>query len=266
MLKLRALTAVVLLIGFGAALFLMPGWAWMLFCALVLVPSTLEWGCLAGLSSGGRSALVVVAELLLWAVLEAPVPNLMAISLAVACAFWILAVPVWLHQRPRPGHAVLASVGLLVLVPAFAALVALRAQGAWVLLAVMAVAWVSDTAAYLGGRRFGRRKLAPSISPGKSWEGLGAGLVAVAVYSLLVWMTAPALLTGRATWLAFVLAGLVLAVLGVMGDLMESQLKRAAGVKDSGTILPGHGGILDRIDALLPILPAAAWLLARFGE
>jgi len=126
----------------------------------------------------------------------------------------------------------------------------------------MALVWIADSAAYFTGRAFGRRKLAPQISPGKSWEGVYGGLVAVGVYA--AWLLVVARdhgLAGASTpgaAVAWIATALVLTLLSVGGDLFESLLKRHAGVKDSGRTLPGHGGVLDRIDALLAAMPAAA--------
>jgi phosphatidate cytidylyltransferase len=137
------------------------------------------------------------------------------------------------------------------------------------LLAVLATVWLSDTAAYFAGRRFGKRKLAPAISPGKTWEGVAGALAAVTLYAL-AWAglgspasmpVAPDGTRSGALWIVPVL--LALAVAGMIGDLFESLIKREAGVKDSGTLLPGHGGMLDRIDALLAMLPLAVLAFTR---
>jgi len=149
--------------------------------------------------------------------------------------------------------------------------VALREIGALALFVAMAIVWVADIAAYFFGRAFGRHKLAPAISPGKSWEGAVGGFAAVAVAGLAA-AAVPALahtLPARlvAVWsppgAAAALVGL--AALSIVGDLHESLLKRQAGVKDSGTLLPGHGGVLDRIDALIPTMPAAMLLHGLLG-
>jgi phosphatidate cytidylyltransferase len=142
------------------------------------------------------------------------------------------------------------------------AVVALQTRSPGVLLAMMAIVWIADTAAYFAGRRFGRRKLAPSISPGKTWEGVYGALAAVAIYALLLvplaaaaGYTRPLDAIAAAIWVALTL---LLTGLSIIGDLFESQLKRQRGVKDSGAILPGHGGVLDRIDALTAAMPPAA--------
>ena len=155
---------------------------------------------------------------------------------------------------------------LALLAAAWAALIELRAQGSLMLLSAMALVWVADVGAYAVGRTIGRRKLAPSISPGKSWEGaVGAALIVTAAVlaTALAWpdvRTLPARLVHGAGWPLAVLLAVALSALSVVGDLYESLLKRQAGVKDSGRTLPGHGGVLDRIDALLPVMPAALLL------
>jgi phosphatidate cytidylyltransferase len=142
------------------------------------------------------------------------------------------------------------------------ALVQLQAHSPWVALAAMAVVWIADTAAYFSGRRFGRHKLAPAVSPGKTWEGVAGAMVAVALYAVaLASLASDAGYVGSrdalalGAWIAFALG---LCAISIVGDLFESWLKRSAGVKDSGRLLPGHGGVLDRIDALLAAMPPAA--------
>jgi phosphatidate cytidylyltransferase len=169
----------------------------------------------------------------------------------------------WLYSGWRvESKLALALVGWLVLLATWMALVQMQARSPGLLLAMMAIVWIADTAAYFAGRRFGRRKLAPSISPGKTWEGVYGALLAAGIYAGVLLLFAHDLGYTRdlssgaaATWLAMVL---LLAALSVVGDLFESQLKRQRGIKDSGTLLPGHGGILDRIDALTAAMPAAA--------
>lgn len=151
------------------------------------------------------------------------------------------------------------------------ALLTARAQGLAFLVSLLALVWVADIAAYFGGRRFGRRKLAPTISPGKSWEGVWSGALGVALLAT-AWIAADRLLGAagpsyytvlleRHGPLVLALALALLTALSVSGDLFESLVKRSAGVKDSSGLLPGHGGVLDRIDALLPVLPVALALV-----
>jgi phosphatidate cytidylyltransferase len=151
-------------------------------------------------------------------------------------------------------------------VACFAAIVALYHHSPLYLLSVMVLVWIADIGAYFSGKAFGKRKLAPSISPGKSWEGAIGGASAVLLISALTVLFGGAALAdtfavavqARFGWAALAAVLVVLAAASVVGDLFESQLKRRAGVKDSSRLLPGHGGVLDRIDALVPVLPLAA--------
>ncbi|MGO0792946.1 phosphatidate cytidylyltransferase [Herbaspirillum seropedicae] len=161
---------------------------------------------------------------------------------------------------------------MLSILGCFVAIVDLFQRAPLYLLSVMAVVWVADIGAYFSGKGFGRHKLAPTISPGKSWEGAVGGWLAVLVISAAVAMSMGAgetfqyHLYSRWGWLGFVGVLTVMVAASVVGDLFESQLKRRAGMKDSSNLLPGHGGVLDRIDALIPVLPLAAlvdlWLAA----
>ncbi|MGE5336701.1 MAG: phosphatidate cytidylyltransferase, partial [Gemmatimonadota bacterium] len=161
---------------------------------------------------------------------------------------------------------------LCILLLGVAALSALQLmqQGVTLLVSALAIVWIADTAAYFAGHRWGKTKLAPRTSPGKTWAGVGGAMVAVLMLAMVLAWLAPG-------WPIFstrllqhlhpvvglpILCGLV--AISIVGDLFESLLKRQAGVKDSGKSLPGHGGVLDRIDALLPVLPAAALLMTKF--
>jgi phosphatidate cytidylyltransferase len=275
MFKTRVLTAAVLLAVILSALFLLPRNGWIAFCALLLGIAAWEWGALAGLAAAGRPiyAAFVIGLFVLPGVLEVSRADGLYVPVWVyytAAFFWLILVPLWIWRRPHfDGRALLLAAGATVLVPAAAALVDLRGVHPSFLVAVLATVWISDSAAYLVGRRFGKRKLAPSISPGKTWEGVAGALGAVGLYAL-AWAYLggsggmPAWPGGaRVTpaWILPVLLGL--AVVGMIGDLFESLIKRQAGVKDSGTLLPGHGGILDRIDAPVAILPLAALAFVR---
>ena len=257
MLGSRILTAAVLAAVFIGLLFYSPRIGWLGFCALSLGAAAWEWGRLSRLGTAGSVVLVAVAVGLMLAA-----GAWQAWFYILALVFWVIAVPLWLWRRPKsPPRLLLAAVGLLILTAAFLALTELRDRSPALVLAVMAVVWISDIAAFFTGRRFGRHKLAPAISPGKSWEGVYGALAAVAVYGVLWSFLPAAAVPASAAWLIGL--SLAFAVLGIIGDLFESQMKRDAGVKDSGRVLPGHGGVLDRIDALLPVLPAAAWVFAR---
>jgi phosphatidate cytidylyltransferase len=167
---------------------------------------------------------------------------------------WVVIAPLWMRAGMRPTQATwIGAAGFAVLVPAGLALLAL--QPLQVLL-VLVLVWIADTAAYFVGRRWGRRKLAPSISPGKSWEGAAGGLIGALAYAIICGFFIEGL-----AWAPYLAAAAVLAMVSIVGDLFESAAKRQAGVKDSGTLLPGHGGILDRIDSATAVLPLAALAL-----
>jgi len=164
--------------------------------------------------------------------------------------------PLWLLRRWRVSSATLrAVVGGLLLLALWAALMDLHARGPRVLLGAAMVVWIADSAAYFAGRRFGRHKLAPAISPGKTWEGVVGALLALALYGIALGRFA-----GVPPWPLLPLLAILLYV-SVLGDLFESWIKRVSGMKDSGALLPGHGGVLDRIDALASTLPVATGML-----
>jgi len=274
MLGTRILTACILIPVVLAALFLLPPFGWGTAALAAIAVGAIEWARLAGLRrrrqalfAAGVVAIGAAAMLVPAAGFGAdgwPTRVLFALC-GPALAFWLLIAPGWLRSNHRPASpGMLTLIGVIVLIGAWAAVVQLQARGPWLVLAAMAIVWIADTAAYFAGRAFGRRKLAPAISPGKTWEGVYGALAAVAVYALALVPLAPRAgyttdPTGAAVLLWVVLAiGLVL--LSVVGDLVESLLKRHAGVKDSGKALPGHGGVLDRIDALLSAMPATALL------
>jgi phosphatidate cytidylyltransferase len=176
-----------------------------------------------------------------------------------ATVFWVAGGPYFLF-RGFIRSSLLPWVGLVVLVPAGVAMTAMPPR--WVL-ATLILVWIADTGAYLAGRAFGKRKLAPKISPGKTWEGVAGGAVGTLIYAMICGVFFPDL-GGRVEgmiWVPFLAGVLALFAFSVVGDLLESALKRQAGVKDSGRLLPGHGGVLDRIDSATATLPPATLLL-----
>jgi len=275
-LKSRVITAIVLLALLLAALFLLPPAVWALLVVVMVMQGTSEWSRLSGL--GGSKAKLywgLTLALMLGVVsLDAYAADAvnfyvhLAIYL-VSALLWLVIVPTWLivgWKVERP--LLMAMVGWAVLIPTGAAMMDLReaVPSPWVLLFVMGLVWVADIAAYFAGRRFGRTKLAPSISPGKTWEGVAGAMFGVSVYVVLVWSFSPHFST-REILPPLLLTAWWWVALAVIGDLFESAIKRQAGVKDSGALLPGHGGLLDRIDALTSTLPLAAlaMLFQRIG-
>jgi phosphatidate cytidylyltransferase len=260
MMTTRIFTAAALIALILAALFFLPRTGWLLLSAAMLAQAAWEWGGLARLGATGRAVYTMTLVVALLAVAYEPGTWYERWAYYGATVFWVVLAPLWLWRRPVFGSSgVPLAAGVLVLVPAFAALVSLRDLSPTLLLGIMVASWISDTAALFTGRRFGRRKLAPAVSPGKTWEGVYGALAAVALYGV-----ATGLATGMhfAAWTVLLL---VVAVAGIVGDLFESQMKRAAGVKDSGSLLPGHGGWLDRIDAQTAALPLAALVLTAWA-
>ncbi len=187
----------------------------------------------------------------------------------VACAAWLAIVMLEVRgarRGARVPHAVSTLLAFVLLAAAWFALMRLMEGGFIYLLSVLAVVWLADIAAYFAGRRWGKRKLAPAISPGKTWAGVGGAIAAVLAIALIVAWLAPqlpafsTLLLQRLSPPAALGLLAALVALSIAGDLFESLLKRQVNAKDSGRLLPGHGGVLDRLDALIAVLPAAALL------
>ncbi len=274
MLKTRIITAVVLLFVFLTALFTFSPSGWFIFATLIAAVGAWEWGALMGLGHSLRVTLggvfVFICNVIAFfepAALDlAPGFSQAAWSLGrwfylPAVGFWLLIVPIWMNRRwSLPKSSVGLTVGLLLLLPTWLALIQLKHLGALTLLAIMATVWLADIAAYFFGRTFGKHKLAPSISPGKTWEGACGGCLAVIVYGFILASKRPDISLNHPTLVLFSL--IFISAFSIEGDLFESLLKRQAGLKDSSPILPGHGGILDRIDSLTTTLPLVAliWL------
>jgi len=273
----RVVTAAILVAAVLCALFLLPPIGWGFVVLAIVTAGAVEWGKLIGLGGGRLACFAGGIFLIGAAMLSAATPaadrawqdSVVFIVCGLATLFWVAAgtPSVLLDWQPR-STLLRVVAGGLVLLGAFVAVVELQSRSPWLVLAAMAIVWIADTAAYFAGRRFGRHKLAPRISPGKTWEGVYGGVGAAIVYAMLLVPLAaragfrePVGATSIVLWIAFVV---LLAALSIIGDLHESLLKRRAGVKDSGTLLPGHGGVLDRTDALLSAMPAAALAALAF--
>ena len=267
MLKQRVITALIAAPTIIAAIFLLPLSA---FAAVFLVLAgfgVLEWANLADIrSNAAKGVYLVVYALIGYALLNAPA--LWPAVLKCVVAFWALAAVVVL-TFPASGQVlvrpVLIPAGYVAFVGAWLALVALLvAGGPWLILWVLIVVWSADIGAYFAGRQFGKRKLASMVSPGKTWEGAIGGTVLSGVLGSTLGTTVPALQTLTPDLWQWMAGSLVIAIVSVFGDLFESALKRARGVKDSGGLFPGHGGMLDRVDSLIAALPCVA--LAVTGQ
>lgn len=273
MLLQRVITALILLPVALFGFFGLEGWAFELFIGVVITLGAWEWARLSGVSAqAGRVlyALGVALVLLLLhglqrdSALLAGVPLSAAMVLVLALCWWVLAslLVITFPRSARVWQAPVVAllIGLLVLVPAWQGLALLKQwpQANWLILSVMVLVWAADIGAYFSGKAFGKRKLAPRVSPGKSWEGFWGGML----FSLL-------LLLGLGLYRQWPMAQLVLALLGaalvvalsVIGDLNESMFKRQAGIKDSSNLLPGHGGVMDRIDSLTAAIPLFTLML-----
>ena len=262
MLRTRVVTALLLVAGLALILFALPPLAAVLAFAAIAALAAWEWGGLMGQEQPARVMYAFVLLLFCWQ-LTVAAAEIVPVLLGIAAAFWILVVPLWFRFKwTLAGNDFFGYLlGALVILPTWAAMVALNAVSTWLLLAAMALVWVADISAYFAGRTFGKHKLAPTISPGKTWEGVAGAVVGVLIYGGIVLNFSS--LAGKLplAWPLLVLMLGLLTAVSVMGDLFESLLKRQAGIKDSSNLLPGHGGVLDRIDALTSTLPLAALIL-----
>jgi phosphatidate cytidylyltransferase len=260
MLKARVITALFLVVGLLAVLFAAPPALAAVAFGVVAALAAWEWAGLMKQEMAARvfyAGFVVVSCVVAWGNMAA-FRDLWLLS----AAFWLLLAPFWLWRRwlLSANDFVGYAVGWILVVPTWAAMVALHQRSPWLLLAGMSLVWVADIAAYFSGRAFGRRKLAPAISPGKTWEGAIGAVAAVLGYGMVL-MAVPAGLPSAGVSLLAALALLLLTAVSIVGDLFESLVKRQAEVKDSSQLLPGHGGVLDRIDSLTATLPLAALVL-----
>lgn len=275
MLKERVITALLLLplvlwCVFGGVALAFPA-----FAALIILAAAWEWTAMMRLSATpARLGFVALVAALLWHLkdqaLSTGSAGIDAIGplMAGASVFWLSAL-VWVRRYPADTQRwdrpfLMLAMGLLLLVPTWVGLVQLHGQSPWWLMYVLLLVWGADTGAYFSGRRFGRVKLAPAVSPAKTREGLYGGLV---VTTLIMLAAAFHLQLAGLPFLLFVTASVLTVLASVLGDLFESMVKRRAGIKDSGRIFPGHGGALDRIDSITaaaPVFLTGWWLAGGF--
>jgi phosphatidate cytidylyltransferase len=270
MLRTRIATGLVLLLVVVAALWLGRP-TFLALAALIFGAALWEWLRLAGIASRAAlaSAVLLVGLLVLLDALGVG-PGRAGLTLICtgAAALWLTIAALLVQAQRRGlklGKASTMVLGGLLLPAAWFALLAIYQSGLVLLLSVMSIVWIADICAYFTGRAFGRSKLASNISPGKTWAGVAGAVVGVLAIAGALRLAAPdaPLLTNhlfrQGAELALPLLGVIVAA-SIVGDLFESLIKRQAGMKDSSSLLPGHGGVLDRIDALLPVLPLAVLL------
>ena len=271
MLKQRIVTALVLMAFLMPALLVKPAWPFALLTGVGIAAAGWEW---ARLNAAGKAAIALgiglgVACLLGflagWTLRAPRFVWYAAMALWVLGGIWVLrgGVAAW-PRIPRP---VRIGTGLVALWVGWLAMVSAHAGGLNYILSIFMIVWTADVFAYFGGRAFGKRKLAPSISPGKSWAGVWSGMIGTLLVAVL-WLVSDGrglayydsfftLVNEKWTTIGLAVAVVFLVTMSIVGDLFESLVKRSAGAKDSSGLLPGHGGILDRIDALLPVFPIA---------
>lgn len=256
MLKTRVITAIILALSLLVTLFYTSDLSWSLITLSATLLGIWEWAKLIKLKKQATYWYLVLALGIGLLIIFAPstllghyVDEVVFSLLGLSTVFWLLLAPICLLSRKHIQQKwLMALLGLLLLMSTWVALSGLRHIDPWLLLATLATVWIADIAAYFAGKRFGKHKLAPEISPGKTWEGVAGALLAVTIYGLIL-----CYYQHISRW---IIVGLwLIVILSIMGDLFESLLKRHAGVKDSSHLLPGHGGVLDRIDGLISTLP-----------
>lgn len=275
MLKQRVITAVIMIAIIGAGIIFLPVTGLALLLGLVVLVAAWEWSELAGLKAPVyKLAFVVSCAALMFALSTYTqlLGNLQLDSLqdilGVACAWWAIAL-LWVKSYPSSAvlwgsSAVRVAMGFLVLIPAWAALVYLRLHlhGVVVIFILIALVAAADIGAYFSGRAWGKAKLAPNVSPGKSWAGFWGGLACSALFAGACWLVID---NSRMQLSVVMVIAVITALASVLGDLLESMVKRQQGVKDSGVILPGHGGMMDRLDSLCAAAPVFALSLMLAG-
>lgn len=263
MLKTRILTSLILIPLFLSALFLLSARNWSLLMLTIIALAAFEWGDIcqfpALLQKIFVGALLIAGFIVSFKLplnyLSLAINDVMLFTTMASVALWSIVIPIWLYYRPNLRHPILMfMVGFVLLLSTWLAFISLREMNPWLLLIAVVTVWLADSGAYFAGKHFGKHKLAPNISPNKTWEGVAGALIIVSSIgaALCFYYQQNYLVIVFLWWIT---------IFSVIGDLFESLLKRQANLKDSGKLLPGHGGILDRIDGLLAAMPIAAFIV-----
>lgn len=276
MLKQRIITAIILVAAVTFAIINLSALGFSALITGVVLAASWEWSALAGLRLMLARIAFVLTCLLTMAIvvwrcdLLSQQPNVFYIKsvLAMGCLWWLLALT-WVRQYPLAvkwwgSVFVRMLMGLLTLIPAWLAFISLRLneQGIAYLFILIGLVVCSDTGAYFSGRAWGRSKLAAAVSPGKSWAGFWGGVVTSCSFAIILWY---AYGSAEMSFIAVLLVAVLTGLASVLGDLLESMIKRHQGLKDSGSILPGHGGLMDRLDSLTAASPVFALSLLIMG-
>jgi phosphatidate cytidylyltransferase len=267
MLKTRIITALVLIACFIPALFKLPITYWAIVMLAVSLLALYEWASMIKLTSLETKmylGLVLLLGLSIVPIIERQGFHFLfynaLIIFIITAIFWIIVVPFWLAKKWFFQQKLFMSIiGLILMFPLWLALICSKGANPWLLLCLLGTIWIADSAAYFAGKNFGKHKLAPTISPGKTWEGVLGALIAVTLFGAILFIGF------KVDTLAMFPALWIITGLGVIGDLFESMIKRQANIKDSGDLLPGHGGILDRIDGVIPSLPVAILMIYAYN-
>ena len=267
MLKTRIMTAIVLLAAFIPALFKLPDVYWAGVMLLITLLALREWAQMVGLSNTQNVVYLLISFTIgltvIWRFQQNNLHHFFYQSLtifAVVACFWMLIVPIWFAKQFKlSGLIPNALLGWLLMFPLWLALVCAKIVDPKLVLGLLATIWIADSAAYFAGKNFGKHKLAPNISPGKTLEGVAGALIGVTIFGAILYVSLGihSLAIFPGLW--------VVTLLGVVGDLFESMMKRQLNLKDSGRLLPGHGGILDRIDGVIPSFPIAILMIYAYN-
>lgn len=267
MLRTRLLTIAVVFPAFLLALFYLSLSNWSALILILMAVAAHEWARLFDLSQPAAITYALAMPIVAWLFCRNGTALLPSAAVTqtlctIAGVFWIAVAPFLLSRRVKIAAMSALILGWLALLPLWAALVKLKEFGPQYVFFAMGIIWLADTAAYFSGRAFGKRKLAPNISPGKTVEGALGALVVAALYAVIFVSLGHYFGTMSFSGLPLMMGGFaVIVMLSIVGDLFESWLKRQRGKKDSGNLFPGHGGILDRIDSLTSTMPIVALAL-----